>query len=167
MTGKETTIALVDTELRAVNDYLITNNKLPLTSKFVVSYSKVVVNGQTIQSQSMSRAKRSNSYTLAYCHGGSEVSYGLLKRLIHVRSGERNLALIQTLDVIRRTLFPSHHNLTSAIVSRLFEDFVNVKETGILRVIDVDNVIMQCFNTSITCNCTQLTHFVNSIERIL
>ena len=165
MTGRET-IALTDVELRKVNNCLISFDKLPLTSKAVVSYSKVIVNGQMIQSRSMSRAKRSNSYTIAYSEG-AEVSYGLLDKLIHVRNAESNLALIHKLEVVKRSSLPSSHDLTSTIITRLLEDFVNVKETGVLTVIEVDHILMQCFNTSITTSCMQLTHCVNSIESIL
>ena len=169
MTGKEAAIALTEAELSEVNKHLVSVEKVPLTSNSVMSYSKLVVDRQTIQSQAMSRAKRSNSHTVSYSKG-SQVAYGLLDKLIQVKSAETylRLALINRLEVLNRPTLPSSHDLTETIIKRLLEDFVYVKETNVLTVVAVDNILMQCFNTSVTGNCCmQLTHCINSVENIL
>jgi hypothetical protein len=164
LTGRETTIALTDEEMRAVNEYLLSLDKLPLTSKAVITYSKIIVYGQVIQSRSMTRAKQSNSYTVSYCED-SKVSYGLLDKLIC--SGESNLAVINKLEVIPRSSSMPAGTLPSTVIVRLLEDFVDIRETGVLAVINIEQILMQCFNVSVTRTCTQLTHCVNSIESIL
>ena len=114
----------------------------------------------------MTRAKWSNSYTVAYCEG----SRGLLDKL--VRSGDNKIAKIK-LKVVKRSCVPTSTLPSSVIVRlledfvRLLEDFVDIKETGVLAIIDVDQILMQCFNTSFNRTCTQLTYCVNSIESIL
>ena len=163
LTGREVTITLTDEELRAVNKHLVSLDKLPLTSNAVVSYSKVMVYGKIVQSRLMTRAKRSNSYTVTYCEG-PEVSYGLLDKLICC--GENNLVVINKLEAVKRASMPAS-SLPSKIVIRLLEDFVDIKETDVRSIIEVDQILMQCFNTSVTGTCTQLTHCVNSIETIL
>ena len=164
LTGRESTIALTDEEMRAVNEHLHSLDKLPLTSKAVITYSKIIVYGKVIQTRLMTRAKRSNSYTVTYCED-SKVSYGLLDKLICC--GENNLAVINKLEVIPRSSGMLASTLPSTVVVRLLEDFIDVRETGVLAVIDIEQILTQCFNVSVTRTCTQLTHCVNSIESIL
>ena len=88
-----------------VNKHLVSVEKVPLTSNSVMSYSKLVVDRETIQNQAMSRAKRSNSHTVAYSNG-SQVAYGQLDKLIQVKSAETHLrlALINRLEVDQHCL---------------------------------------------------------------
>ena len=110
--------ALTDVEIRAINKHLISHNKQPLAFKTVLSYSKVIVNGRNVQSQAMTRAKRSNSYTVMYSDG-TKVSYGLVDKIL--KCEQSNVAVINKLEISKTPSLPCL--LPSIVASRLLEDF--------------------------------------------
>ena len=164
LTGKQTSTTLNSIEVEAVNEYFVTHGKPLLTSTTVMSYSKVVINKQTIQSRSMTRAVRTNSFTVAYHSDGGEVAYGLVEKLISFAG--TNLAIIKQLKVSKNPSL-SDTLSTQVAISKLMEDFVFVEELNSYVVVEINRLLMKCFNTSIGDYCTQLTHSVNSIELIL
>ena len=101
LTGKETSTTLNDQELRKVND-LVSCGISKLTTSTVMSHSKVI-NHQIIQSHTMSRATRTNSYTVAYTYN-SRVCYGKLISILGCK-----LALIKQLKVTEQPFFLDVH----------------------------------------------------------
>ena len=110
----------------------------------------------------MTRAKRKNSFTVAYSTIDGEVCYGLLEKLICINGN--NLAVIK---VLNKTLSRLNSELHHDVILNLLEDFISVEETQRYVVVEISQVLKKCFNTSVSSHCTQLTHSVNSIEVIL
>ena len=163
-TGRQTSTTLTQSELQAVNDFLISRGKSVLASAIVMSHSKAIINHQTITSCAMSKATRTNSYTIAY-QLEDRVAYGLVQKLISLAGC--HLALVKKLKVLQAEQSLPDAELNSTIVSKLLEDFVSVKELNTYVAVDIHQILTKCFNTSAGGQCTQLTHSVNSIEVVL
>ena len=123
LTGKKTSTALNN---KSVNDFLTSHGKPCLTTVNVLAYSKVIIDHEVIQSRSMSRATRNNSYTVAYMYKGS-LCYGLVEKLICTQGC--NLALIKQLMLTDKPLLQCDDSSVSA---KLLDGFIFVKELDVL-----------------------------------